>query len=109
MLRGTFLSNLLALAVTSLAFHWIGFVHIGRLVIVNAFLLAAGGTFACRLIARRLACRTKVPSSSDRERRGLNLADGLRGADCRDEPRAVALVIPHPIDIEAVWGHSPYR
>jgi exopolysaccharide biosynthesis polyprenyl glycosylphosphotransferase len=49
-----------ALAVTSLAFGWLGYVRVGRFIIVGAFILSAALTFACRMVARELAQRSKI-------------------------------------------------
>jgi hypothetical protein len=52
--------NVLALALTSLLFGWLGYVHIGRLIIFWTFLFSVSGTLACRLTARELARRSKI-------------------------------------------------
>jgi exopolysaccharide biosynthesis polyprenyl glycosylphosphotransferase len=52
--------NALAVAMTTVVFGWLQYVQIGRWVLLNTFLLSAGGTFACRLAARELARRSKV-------------------------------------------------
>jgi exopolysaccharide biosynthesis polyprenyl glycosylphosphotransferase len=49
-----------ALAITSLAFGWLGYVRVGRFIVVGAFLIAAVLTFACRMLARELAQRAKI-------------------------------------------------
>lgn len=49
-----------ALAITSLAFGWLGYVRVGRFIVVGAFLIAAVLTFACRMLARELAQRVKI-------------------------------------------------
>lgn len=52
--------NAFALAITSLAFGWLGYVRVGRFIIVGAFLISALMTFACRMLARELAQRAKI-------------------------------------------------
>jgi exopolysaccharide biosynthesis polyprenyl glycosylphosphotransferase len=52
--------SVLALAATSLSFEWLGFVHIGRWVIIFSLLLSWGMQFACRMTARELARRAKI-------------------------------------------------
>jgi len=54
------LSNLLALAITTLLFQWIRFAPIGRWVVIDTFLVSVTGTFLCRIIAREMARRAKV-------------------------------------------------
>lgn len=49
-----------ALAMTCLAFGWLGYVQVGRFIVVGAFLIAAALTFACRMIARELAQRARI-------------------------------------------------
>lgn len=49
-----------ALGVTSLAFGWLEYVQVGRFIVVGAFLITAAITFACRLVARELAQRSKI-------------------------------------------------
>lgn len=49
-----------ALAITSLAFGWLGYVRVGRFIVVGAFVLSAALTFACRMVARELAQRSKI-------------------------------------------------
>lgn len=49
-----------ALAVTSLAFGWLGYVQVGRFIVVGAFLITGAITFACRMVARELAQRSKI-------------------------------------------------
>jgi exopolysaccharide biosynthesis polyprenyl glycosylphosphotransferase len=49
-----------ALAITSLAFGWLGYVRVGRFIIVGAFFLSTVLTFACRMLARELAQRSKI-------------------------------------------------
>lgn len=49
-----------ALAVTSLAFGWLGYVRVGRFIVVGAFLITVAITFACRMVARELAQRSKI-------------------------------------------------
>jgi exopolysaccharide biosynthesis polyprenyl glycosylphosphotransferase len=60
MTRLGLLANLLALAGTTLVYQWVGYVQIGRLVLLNTLLLSVAGTFCCRLLARELARRAKV-------------------------------------------------
>jgi exopolysaccharide biosynthesis polyprenyl glycosylphosphotransferase len=52
--------SVLALASTSLAFEWLGFVHIGRWVIIYCLLLSWVFAFAGRMSARELARRAKI-------------------------------------------------
>ena len=52
--------SVLALATTSLAFEWLGFVHIGRWVIVYCLLMSWVFAFAGRMSARELARRAKI-------------------------------------------------
>jgi exopolysaccharide biosynthesis polyprenyl glycosylphosphotransferase len=54
------LSNLVALAATTLVLEWVGFVHVGRIALFDTFVLSTGGTFVCRMVARELARRSKV-------------------------------------------------
>lgn len=49
-----------ALAMTCLAFGWLGYVQVGRYIVLGAFVGAAALTFACRMIARELAQRAKI-------------------------------------------------
>lgn len=49
-----------ALGVTSLAFGWLGYVQVGRFIVVGAFLITVAITFACRMTARELAQRSKI-------------------------------------------------
>jgi len=53
-------ANVAALAVTSLIFGWIGYLQIGRFIILGTFLLSVAGIFACRMIARELARRSRI-------------------------------------------------
>ncbi|MDB5333748.1 MAG: capsular polysaccharide biosynthesis protein [Phycisphaerales bacterium] len=50
----------LALAVTCLAFGWVGYVRIGRYIVVWTFLISFAGIFLVRLLARDLAQRAKI-------------------------------------------------
>ena len=52
--------SMLALVGTSILFEWLGFVHIGRFVLVGAFVISSVVVFLCRLGARELACRAKA-------------------------------------------------
>ena len=49
-----------ALAITSLAFGWLGYVQVGRFIVVGAFVISATLTFACRMLARELAQRARI-------------------------------------------------
>lgn len=53
-------ANALAIALTTLVFGWLHYVHIGRWIVLGTFVLSAGGTFACRMAARELARRSKI-------------------------------------------------
>jgi exopolysaccharide biosynthesis polyprenyl glycosylphosphotransferase len=50
----------LALVSTSVTFEWLGYVHIGRWVIIGSFVIASTAAFLCRMAARELACRAKA-------------------------------------------------
>lgn len=52
--------NLLALAATSVLIGWVDYARIGRVVLLWTFIFSAGGTFACRMLARELARFSKV-------------------------------------------------
>jgi exopolysaccharide biosynthesis polyprenyl glycosylphosphotransferase len=56
----TLLITALALAATCLAFGWIGYVRVGRYIIVGAFAISSGGIFSVRMLARDLARRAKI-------------------------------------------------
>jgi len=52
--------NTLSMAATSVIFGWLGYVQIGRFVVLGAILVSATATFLCRLAARESARRAKV-------------------------------------------------
>lgn len=52
--------NALAMAVVCLGFAWFSYVRVGRFIVVGAFLISGGGTFACRMLARNLARRVPM-------------------------------------------------